>query len=146
MRGCEQVFLFWAYYSSAQNTRRIKMIRLRTRFDMRQLQRAFVQLNESALVRRRRRQMLAKTAAAVQRSKVSNAAARLLEHSKTCLRRRRVFQMLLKRHQSKLIQHAWGEWEMRMEVWLQLVSRAAPALHLFLLCLLQHFACTCCAC
>jgi hypothetical protein len=40
----------------------------------------------------------------------------LLQHSKRSLRRRRVFQILLLRHQSKLVQHAWGEWTMRMEV------------------------------
>jgi hypothetical protein len=92
------------------------MIRLRTRFDLLKLRQAFLELNERALVLRRRRQMLAKTAAAVTRCKVSNAAAQLLQHSKKCLRRRRVFQILLVRHQSKLVQHAWGEWTMRMEV------------------------------
>ena len=92
------------------------MIRLRTRFDLLQLRQAFWELNERALVLRRRRQMFAKTAAAVKRCKVSNAAAHLLQHSKRSLRRRRVFQILLLRHQSKLVQHAWGEWTMRMEV------------------------------
>jgi hypothetical protein len=115
-KTCDQVFLFWAQYSCLQTTRRIKMFRLRSHYAARQLRRLFTSVLEGVAVVRRRRQLHAKTSSVLTRCKVISAAEALIKHSRSCVRRRKVFQMLLVRHQSKLIQHAWGEWEMRLEV------------------------------
>jgi len=112
---CNQVFLFWAYFSSSQRTRRIKVIKMRGRMDSSQLRCVFGGLVEVITMLRRRRLLLAKTTATFEKCRILNAAEKLLENSKTRLRHRRVFRMLLNRHQTKTVQHAWGEWEMRLE-------------------------------
>jgi len=113
---CNQVFLFWANLSATLRTRRIKLIKRRGRVDSRQLRSVFVGLFEVVAMVRRRRQLLQKTRVAVDKCSILNAAQKLLANSKARLCRRRIFRMLLNRHQTKIVRHAWGEWEMRLEV------------------------------
>jgi hypothetical protein len=113
---CNQVFLFWEYLSSTLRSRRIKVIKMLGRRETNLLRCFFTALMDGIAIVRRRRLLLAKTMIAVDKIHICHATAHLMENSKKARRRRRIFEMLVCRNHTKLVQHAWGEWEMRMEV------------------------------
>ena len=110
------VFLFWANLASMHRTRRIKMIKMHERLDSKRTHHVWMVMVEGVALLRRRRLLHVKTAAAVERCRLSSATAKLFDTTRSALRRRRMFSILVQRRHLKTAQLAWGAWLMRMEV------------------------------